>query len=125
MRHFLNVSVTIFRDEEFLFSRNFQKLRTVSCAILTDPKQGRRLQMLHFSSFGTNTKHLFPFSKEVAQNAEVFVEYSQSRVREKRMHAQSTNINRQKCLSKVTKKASSSALYLREKVAFARFWRNL
>ena len=85
MRHFLTVSFTTFRDEEYLFSRNFQKVSNVRCAILTDPKQGRRLQMLHFSSFGTKTKHLFPFSKEVAQNAEVFVEHSQSRVREKRL----------------------------------------
>ena len=85
MRHFLTVSFTTFRDEEYLFSRNFQKLANVRCAILTDPKQGRRLQMLHFSSFGTNTQHLFHFSKEVAQNVEVFVEHSQSRVREKRL----------------------------------------
>ena len=85
MRHFLSVSFTNFGDEEYLFSRNFQKLPNVRCEILTDPKQGRRLQMLHFSSLGTKTKLLFPFAKEVAHNAEVFEEHSQSRVREKRL----------------------------------------
>ena len=64
MRHFLTVSFTTFRDEEYLFSRNFQRLRNARCAILADAKQGRRLQMSGFSSLETDSRHFFPFPKQ-------------------------------------------------------------
>ena len=92
MRHFLTVSFTTFRDEEYLFSRNFQRLRNARCAILADAKQGRRLQISGFSSPETDSRHFFPLSKEEVRNGEVFVEHSQFRVRGKSMeieHSQS------------------------------------
>ena len=128
MRHFPYCFLYHFQRWRISFFSQFPRQSNVRRAILEDANQGRRLKMLHFSSFGTKTKHLFTFSKEGDQNAEVFVEHSQSRVRDKGLwikHSNWTNINRQKCLSKVTKRMSSSALYLRKKVTFAKFWRNL
>ena len=71
------------------------------CETLTDPKQGRRLKILDFSSSETESKNFFPFSKEEVRNEEGVVEYSQSSF--KRIVNRLCPIS-QKCSSKPTKK---------------------
>ena len=82
------------------------------CAILAEPKQCCRLQILDFSSPETDSRYFFPLSKEEVRNGEVFVEHSQFRVRGKSMETEHS----QSITSLSWPKHVLSALYLREKV---------
>ena len=92
MRHFLTVSFTTFRDEECLFFSQFPTRLGMRVAQFLQVQKRSSIEDIRFLKSRNSFKAFLSFPKPKVRNCEVFVEYSQFRVRGKRMkikHSQS------------------------------------